>query len=40
MIRFGAHNIIHSSDVDINNITDEDIDTILAKGKMKVWSTD
>ncbi|XP_055333572.1 chromatin-remodeling complex ATPase chain Iswi-like [Paramacrobiotus metropolitanus] len=32
MIRFNANNIIHS---DVGNITDEDIDTILTKGKAK-----
>ncbi|OQV20493.1 SWI/SNF-related matrix-associated actin-dependent regulator of chromatin subfamily A member 5 [Hypsibius exemplaris] len=35
MIRFGAQQIIHSSDVDINNIADLDIDTILEQGKLK-----
>lgn len=33
MVRYGAERIIHS---DVENITDEDIDTILAKSQAKV----
>ena len=33
MIRYGAQDIIHS---DVDNITDEDIDTIMEKGKARV----